>query len=511
MNEFQSLAEQQLLLWFAVSGSAIWIGIPQFLAQLAAAVAIYRCARLLGFGGRESVCAGLLFCTLSVVALESITAQNDIVAASLAVTAAALLLGATSTEVVLAGIASSLGLGTKLTVVMVMPVIFILAIRLGRRAFALFVAGLGCGLVVGGAWSYVLNTMHTGKPLGYGDELRAHAASPSFPGSLTTGTRVLQRFVDLTGFGPSTVRLLGIAAVVALVMVVWSARKRGESPSPTVIGAILLVLIGPLLLPAVMSVGRGIYDHFDPPGSELAIRWPFASPGKAADEDISGFGPLGLAVVLVVVTSLVAAVRSKRDVRRLALASALPLFLVLLALTAKYNPWLSRFLIVPVALTIPLAARLFSSVYVRGAIATLAVVTMASTLVHSQHLPPNGPFGRPWALDQAEAMDVSLLDPTGAVLRRLDRLAPLGTHVGALFDADQPAFLLYSRDLSRKVSYLPRKGAVAAATESSLPIVVVSLAEYRPRRLAFERAGWIAAQPDTRSARSSWVVLLRRK
>ena len=76
---------------------------------------------------------------------------------------------------------------------------------------------------------------------------------------------------------------------------------------------------------------------------------------RRANEDYSAFGPVGTLMLLG--TPVVAAVlyaRRRLDVRFLALALALPLFIVLLGLQVAYNPFVTRFLLVPALLTAPL-------------------------------------------------------------------------------------------------------------------------------------------------------------
>jgi hypothetical protein len=88
LNEFQPLAEQQLLFLFAATGSAMLYALPQYVAELAILVSVYGAARRLGFDVRAAACAAALLTTFSLVALESTTAQNDLVAASFPAVAA---------------------------------------------------------------------------------------------------------------------------------------------------------------------------------------------------------------------------------------------------------------------------------------------------------------------------------------------------------------------------------------------------------------------------------------
>ncbi len=114
--------------------------LPQYLAELAILVAVYGSARRLGFEARACACAAFLLATFSLIALESTTAQNDLVAASFPAVAACFLLGSVGLEPALAGVAVGYGLGAKLTTALVLPVLLCLALLRGRRAVLLAAA-----------------------------------------------------------------------------------------------------------------------------------------------------------------------------------------------------------------------------------------------------------------------------------------------------------------------------------------------------------------------------------
>ena len=132
MNEFQPLAEQEVFFLFAATGTGVLFAVPQYLARARdprgrlrrLAPPRLRRARL----GRECLPA----LDLRAVTLEATTAQNDLVAASTVAVAACLLLGTAKHEAALAGVALGLGLGVKLTTVLVWPVLAVLAWTRGR-------------------------------------------------------------------------------------------------------------------------------------------------------------------------------------------------------------------------------------------------------------------------------------------------------------------------------------------------------------------------------------------
>src|SRR5262249_50309829 len=127
------LAEQQILFLFAGSRSTVLYALPQFFAELAILAAAYGVSRRLGFGVRASAAGLALLATLNLLALEASTAQNDLVSAAFPLLAVYFLLGDAALEPVLAGIAVGVGLGVKLTTILVLPVLVWLAWQRGRR------------------------------------------------------------------------------------------------------------------------------------------------------------------------------------------------------------------------------------------------------------------------------------------------------------------------------------------------------------------------------------------
>src|SRR5439155_5613820 len=83
---------------------------------------------------------------------------------------------------------------------------------------------------------------------------------------------------------------------------------------------------------------------------------------RIANEDYSALGPVGIVALLAASIGTVwSCWRRTADMRHLALACALPSFLVIVSLSTFWNPFLIRFFLVPVALAAPLLARLFRS------------------------------------------------------------------------------------------------------------------------------------------------------
>ena len=501
MNEFQPLAEQEVLFLFVATGKGALFALPQYIAELAILVGIYTTARRLGFGTRGALLSALLFASFTLVALEATTAQNDLVAASLPLAAAAFLLGGTWAEVILAGIAIALGLGVKLTAALVLPVIVMLAIRLGRRRALGFALTTGATFAALGMWSFVLNMVETGHVLGHGGGRVENTASPSFPGSLVTGGRMLYRLLDLSGYDGRALAALTLVAVVVTPALVIVLRHQGSSlrSAWAAAGGFYLLLLFP---PLVAEVTALAHSH---PRALHVISWLHVN--RRANEDLSSFGPLGFVLLGVSVLAIVGAFKRRYDSRFLALGAALPVFLTLLALTSKSNPWLSRFLIVPAALTAPLLATLFGR-----RIATLAIVIVASTtlglaLKRNELKPLQYATGRPWQLTQARAVELTWKSRAGRTVERLDALVAKRACLGAILDLDEPSYVLFGPRLERSVMFLPRKSAPQAAARAGIPYVVIGSGDVSQVAEEFRAGGWALRALNARSE-AYWTLAI---
>ncbi len=512
MNEFQPIAEQQILFLFVATGKGALFALPQFVAQLALLAGVYGASRRLLFDARVAACAALFFATFSIVALEATTSQNDLVAASLPVAAMALLLGGAPCEIVVAGVAVGLGLGVKLTTALVLPVLVLLALRHGRRRLLLFVGGASAAFVSLGMWGFILNIVKTGHVLGHGGGRVVDVASPSFPGSLVTAVRVVYQLLDRSGFQPWTLSLLTAAAILVAVVAALTARLRGSRGTALIYAA---ATAGPFLAPLVVivvaisikAVGTGIHlPVHDPRTTVGRFGWYVNS---AANEDFSGFGSLGgLAVLGISMLTIARVMRRRVGLARLALGLAVPVFVVLLVLQSKYNPWISRFLIIPVALTAPLFAELFRRRRFAIGVVLVAALTLVLTLVRNQHKPLVNAQVPPWRLTQSDAAELTWSKAGAASLKQINHTVPARACVGAVLGLDEPAYLLYGPKLQRRVTYLRRQGAPQAATRDGLTYVVIGDIHTETVAHAFHATGWTILLLPKLAEHSRWALAI---
>lgn len=451
-NAFPLNAEIGVLFTFVFAGRDTFAALPQFVGQLAILVGVYGCARRLGFGGAAALFASLLTATLSEISLEAVTAQNDLVVASFVVAAAFFILRGDRTEVAPAGLAIGLAIGTKLTALLALPILALLAIAVvPRRRLLRLGAAAVIGLVLVGAWSYVDNLTHTGHLLGEVPEDAVFVPTVSVLGTIATVARVYDRFIEFPGLPLSSVAAEHVADA----------------------GRFVFTSLG---IPA------------EAPGSTFRDSFSFW-PNTGVDEDSTYFGVLGALLVVPLSLGFTVAALRRRSAPLLVLGLALPLFATALALANSFNPWLGRFMVVPVVLTMPLAAWLYERrmVVVAAAYAVIGAVGLGYTQAYSLSKPTGLVAGtRPvWTLSRVEAE--TLWAPAMApVIRAVDRDVPASAVVGTVLGPATMTYPLYGATLTRSLVALPPPRPLAAATEQGLRWVVIDATG----RLAAPQPGW---------------------
>ena len=459
-------SELAILYTFVFLGRDLLAAAPQFFAEIATLVAIYGCARRLLFPRSAALFAALITATLTEFALQSVTTQNDLVVAAFVATAAYFLLGRSRRELPLVAIALALALGTKTTALFAFPALALIAIVVLPRRRILELAGwtaAACAAV--GVYGYVLNFHETGNPLPSGPELAQFSPRITAPGTISTGARVLYRFVDLSGYHVPF-RFL------------WSTYMRGED-----------------LFTAL---------HINPNPPESTSQSFGFLPNTNPNEDRSYFGLLGLFLVLPLAFGYsIALVLRKTSAARGLLGLAFPLYILVLALGYSYNPWIGRFMLIPVALVMPLAARLYSFRLLAGIATAVAIVTLGVTHVYNI-MKPSGLVGvqAVWNMPRAEAQDLGTMQLT-ASLAELDRRVPANAPIGVVLGGNEWDYPLYGPNLERRVSEF---ASVSTAAKSRANWLVLGLGYVAPSGGAWQQHplpnGWTLLDRRTRTIAS---------
>lgn len=170
-----------LMLWSMVFlGTDRLVGFVQFSAAIVTAACIYGMSRELAFARKGSLLAGSIFLTFPIVALESITAQNDLLVASFLMIAFYFLVGylrSNQTEtLVLSILGFALAAGTKQAFAFALPgylMLFLFMLWKKRKAFkTIFKLSAICTVIfilMFSIISYLQNWISFGSPIGGGD------------------------------------------------------------------------------------------------------------------------------------------------------------------------------------------------------------------------------------------------------------------------------------------------------------------------------------------------------
>jgi hypothetical protein len=414
MNAFQPNAEILILYVMALAHNDLLVELPQWVAGVAVLFAVYGIARRAGAERPAAAFAGLLTLTLTEFALESVTTQNDLVAAAFVATCAYFVLGARPADTMLAGIALGAALGTKLTAALALPALVLIALvagglgRVARLALASAVAFLAIGF-----YGYGLNLVETGKLLGDAPEATTLQPDRTFGGTISTVARIGFDTIDLSGYTPQRSRLEPIE-----------------------------------------RFGKWTFDRLhipvNPPESTLT-RFQF-SVNTASEEDNSYFGPLGwlLLVPLCAGVLVLAALRRVRPIWAM-LAASLPLYVLGVALAYRYNLWIGRFMLTAAALAMPVVALLYRWRLVAGVLAGVGAITLYLAHAHND-TKPTGRDGRSpvWTLTRAEAIAVRL-PPMLKTLTATDEVIPAKARVLAVVGENDFVYALYGPRLERRV------------------------------------------------------------
>ena len=457
VNVFPVNGEIQILWTLALAGTDVGAALPQFVAQLATIVAIFGIARRLGFSRSAAAYAALLFATLAEIALEATSTQNDLVVAAPVAIALYFILGRNTRDVLLAATALGIALGTKLTAIFALPCLMLVALLVLPRRQRLVAAAAGAAAFVAFASpTYIANLAHTGTPFGSGPELAGVAPRLTLDGTISSVARIGWHFIDFTGLRtvPGTDRTVG-------------------------------------------DVGSRLFHGLHiPENPRASTSTGFSTvPNDTPQEDLAYFGPLGVLLLLPVVLVTLVGVFFRRRARpeQVAVAAALPLFIVAVAIAYRYNLWLGRFMVVPVAFVAPLIARVYSSWrLVATLVAVVAVASLQSTLTNNTLKPL---ASLPWTADRVTIQTAERPD-LAPTIRAIDADVPRGP-IGYAFGVDDWTYPLYGAHFQRHPVLVGNAHPFADATRQHLVWLVVS----RPVR---GNTSWQVVQ------RGTWTLLRRR-
>jgi hypothetical protein len=350
LNAFPPNAEIESMASMILSGGDRYVSIVQLVALLFSCVAIFGVARRLGLSQRDGVFAALAYSTFTVVVLQTPTALNDLVVASLLMACVYFAMSTSRTELALAALALALALGTKLTTVFLLPALALFALSCQpRRRWASLVFFGAAGAVAGSYWLAV-NLGRTGRP---------DAGVVLDRGADPIAERIRLALVDLFELSDAEGKGLllspfwggGAFVLALLVAAAFAARKKsGASGIAVLVGACAFFAV-PMLSIWALVADRAFGQVRAAVGltsTAVGARVPdalYESPMH------SSYG-LGFVLLLLGAGTLVVLEVARRTLPVAALAAlvSVPLTLVILAIVLAYDPQHMRYVAFPVAL-----------------------------------------------------------------------------------------------------------------------------------------------------------------
>ena len=388
VNAYPPHGELGVLATMALGGADRYVTLVQAGAYVALALGVVGVARGLGLTRGEALLGGLLVATLPVIALQSSTAQNDLVVASFAVAAAVFLLQDGRAAPWLAGAAAALAVGTKVTAVVGVPLLVAIALvapLAHRRAARL--TGVLAGSAVGAYW-YVVNWHQAGSwDAGFPYE----ELDRGLEDTVARALRSAIQFVELPGGAGRDRWLYGVAALIVLVLAGIGVLRGGRRR--IVLGLAALLALAPVLVPDLRR-------YFDEAYLELwrALGRDDLAAGVGRDitrsaSNVTWYGPLGLLLVLAGIVVALVAVRRRRLPGVAVLLALAPVYwLVALSAVLFYQDAAGRFFMAPVALagaTWGLAARVRWAAW---GLTAIGVTTLGLAVLNDSKRPSGVPL-----------------------------------------------------------------------------------------------------------------------
>ncbi len=391
LSGFPPNSEIAMAFTMITSGTGRFAPLVQLIAALATALAVYGISQRIGLSTRAGLFGGLLFLTLPAVALQASTGLNDIVVTSFVASSAFFLLGKTPHNRLLAAIAIALMMGAKLTAILALPVLALIALVARPPRVFLTITTLAGAATIGAYW-YWINLAKVGHVFGSNTAGRGISEQRVGVDPLAAIGRVIRLALDAIEL-PGAVgldRLLYVGAAVLLVAVAFSTsgsiRERGGRAvlaAAATVAPLALVPIGHLLVRANQKL------FFELRRTDIGYLDSDRSLTKASPI-FSWYGPLGVLLAGLSCVLVVRAVRRRQlGAVALILSVAPAIWIVLIGVALPYAEWNGRYTMGGFALAAATWGVVLRLRPLAWAVAAVALLTTLLAFVH-QHDRPSG-------------------------------------------------------------------------------------------------------------------------
>jgi hypothetical protein len=462
VNAYPPHGEMGVLATMVLGGADRYVALVQASAFVALALGVIGVARGLGLSRREALLGALLVATLPVIALQASTAQNDLLVASFLVAAVALLLDAGRRAAWLAGVATALAIGTKVTAVFGIPVLVVVALlaastRRGPRLAAVLVGGAA------GAYWYVVNWVQAGSwdaGFPYEDVERGAAAIAA------RALRSAIQLVELPGAVGRDRWLYAVAAGALLVGFVLLRRHVNRARALGLGAVAALVALAPVLTPDVRRYLNQAYVELWRAVGRDDLAVDVGRDITRSASNVTWYGPLGaLLVVAGIVVAVVAARRHALPWLGAVLAATPIYWLVAMSALLFYQDAAGRFLMMPVALAGATWGLVGRARPIAWGLAGVAITALALAVLNDTKRPSGLPLlERPappsyWSAPRWQAVGSEVHIPD--LIRFVDERVPSDAPLALAITASNPGYVLLGPGLDRRFALLG-SGAVDA-------------------------------------------------
>ncbi len=332
-----------LMLWSIVFiRTDILVGSVQFISTIVTMLVIYCLGTELGFSHKKSILAALFYLTFPIVLLESITAQNDALAACYISSAFLFLIKpygkGPKLNLALSALAFSLAIGTKQYALFIMPgylLLFIVRLfkyegdkyrTLGKWMYLTILFTIAVG-----SYSYIQNAIYFGNPFGETRDITYEAMLS--PGTniaekiSINSVRLFSQFISCDGF-PQIVEQKCSGAKV--------------------------FLLKPLFVNKLINIERDVYLLEQETPFRLTNRYPL-------NEESAWFGALSWLLILpAIIYGIIYSIKQKRIYGMVLILISSFYFVVISSFKNGWDSYLGRYLIISVVLLMPFTSFAFS-------------------------------------------------------------------------------------------------------------------------------------------------------
>jgi 4-amino-4-deoxy-L-arabinose transferase-like glycosyltransferase len=469
LNVFAPNAEIADSFTMILGGTARFTGFVQLAALWATMIAVTGIARRIGLSPRQAIYAALLLATLPVVVLQASDPVNDLVVASFLACCAYFLFEAGAT-IALSALALGLALGTKVTAVLALPVLALLAAFCQPRRRWLLAIGVGmAGIALGFYW-YALNLVETHHLSG---KLTQPTQSSLESGNTFSGTgfaaHILRLSIDAVDPSGAVGRdrfvylVAGCAVLAVGALLAYRARSR-RALAVAIVAATLAAL--PLffrqLQHGLLHAYQKLWLELD--SRHLAFLGFDKHPARASPFQ-SWYGPLGIALFLVGLVLVYRARRQGAVTRAAAILALAPLvWIVLQSAITFYTFFDGRYMIFAVALATAVWGLVLPIRPLAWAATAIAVTTLALALVHYDEKPSGvnvlGGAAPTSVWDLSRVQVLSHWFPPGAasVVQTIEDRAAKGSTIAVRLRPQDVTFPYFGDRLDRRVLFVPANG-----------------------------------------------------